>query len=192
MRGRSAWCRCLPTRVSRCPLPQRRAGLSARLRARLQRLQPLPSHPRGPVVPGRAGHSLATGTSAVYPCWHNPLPSSAVGQSPPPAAVRWVQGGCLPSVGGMGCCAQQPRGIVCSGAARCFRAGRLFLCAHAASPPAPRRSPPATHSASCMASESKPSITSGSCGERGLPRDPPAGGRRWFGDGEEGLALHGR
>lgn len=155
-----------PIHVSCCPLPQEKAGRSARLRARLWHL---PSHPRGPLVPVQAGRSPATGTSAVYPCWHSPLPTSAMGQSPPPAVVRWVQGGRLPSVSGVGFCAQQPRGILCSGAAW------LFLSARAASP---CRSPPAARSVSCVASESEPSITSGSCGERGDSRDPLAGGGR--------------
>ncbi|KAM6241245.1 uncharacterized protein M6G45_011678 [Spheniscus humboldti] len=74
-------------------LPQERAGGSARLRARLQRLEHLLSHPcrqASPwelAVPGQARSSSAARTTSVCPCWHNPLPDNATWQGPSLAAV---------------------------------------------------------------------------------------------------------
>ncbi|XP_074462290.1 uncharacterized protein LOC141750667 [Larus michahellis] len=68
-------------------LEKERAGRSAWLWARLQRLEHLLSHPRRPVVPGQAGCSPAMGTTSACQCRHNPLPDNALGQGPSPAAV---------------------------------------------------------------------------------------------------------
>ncbi|XP_075625508.1 uncharacterized protein LOC142604215 isoform X3 [Balearica regulorum gibbericeps] len=68
-------------------LEQERAVGSTRLRARLRQLEQLLSHPREPVVPGQAGWSQATGTTSVCRRQHNPLPDSATGQGPSPAAI---------------------------------------------------------------------------------------------------------
>ncbi|XP_064530611.1 uncharacterized protein LOC135423890 isoform X2 [Pseudopipra pipra] len=60
-------------------LEQESAGRSARL-------EHLPGHPREPAVRGRAGHPPAMEISSLSPCQHQPLPSSALGRGPSPAA----------------------------------------------------------------------------------------------------------